>query len=52
VDWTKVDGIDVQVAQTIIAEVGTDLRSFPSEKHFSKWLGRELSATVHDFSRP
>jgi hypothetical protein len=39
VDWTRVDGIDVQVAQTVIAEVGTDLRSFPGEKHFSKWLG-------------
>ena len=29
----------MQVAQTIIAEVGTDLNAFPSEKHFANWLG-------------
>lgn len=39
VDWTQVDGIDVQVAQTVISEVGTDLKAFPSEKHFANWLG-------------
>ena len=39
VDWTQVDGIDVQVAQTVIAEVGADLKAFPSEKHFANWLG-------------
>ena len=39
VDWSQVDGIDVQVAQTVIAEVGTQLDAFPSEKHFSNWLG-------------
>ena len=39
VDWSQVDGMDVQVAQTIIAEVGTDLNAFPSEKHFANWLG-------------
>jgi transposase len=39
VDWTQVDGIDVQVAQSVIAEVGVDLRAFPSEKHFANWLG-------------
>jgi len=39
VDWTQVDGIDVQVAQSVIAEVGVDLHAFPSEKHFSNWLG-------------
>jgi transposase len=39
VDWSQVDGVDVQVAQTVIAEVGTDLRAFPSEKHFASWLG-------------
>ena len=31
VDWSQVDGIDVQVAQTVIAEVGADLKAFPSE---------------------
>src|SRR5713226_1130716 len=39
VDWTQVDGIDVQVAQSVIAEVGVDLRAFPSEQHFASWLG-------------
>jgi len=39
VDWTLVDGIDVQVAQSVIAEVGVDLSAFPSEKHFANWLG-------------
>jgi transposase len=39
VDWTQVDGIDVQVAQSVIAEVGVDLNAFPSEKHFANWLG-------------
>lgn len=39
VDWSQVDGIDVQVAQTVIAEVGTSLDAFPSEKHFANWLG-------------
>ena len=39
VDWTQVDGIDVQIAQTVIAEVGTRLDAFPSEKHFANWLG-------------
>ena len=39
VDWSRIDGIDVQIAQTVIVEVGTDLKDFPSEKHFANWLG-------------
>lgn len=39
VDWSQVDGIDVQVAQSVIAEVGVRLDAFPSEKHFANWLG-------------
>jgi transposase len=39
VDWSQVDGLDVQVAQTVLAEVGTCLDAFPSEKHFANWLG-------------
>ena len=39
VDWARVDGVDVQVAQSVIAEVGVDLNAFPSEKHFANWLG-------------
>jgi len=39
VDWSQVDGIDVQTAQTILAEVGIDLKAFKTEKHFASWLG-------------
>jgi transposase len=39
VDWSQVDGMDVQVAETVIAEVGVNLEAFPSEKHFANWLG-------------
>jgi transposase len=39
VDWTRVDGIDVQLAQSVIAEVGVDLNQFATEKHFANWLG-------------
>ena len=39
VDWAQVNGIDVNVAQTVIAEVGVDLREFPSERNFASWLG-------------
>jgi transposase len=33
------NGIDVLTAQTVIAEAGTDLKAFPSEKQFASWLG-------------
>jgi len=39
VDWSQVNGIDVQVAQTVISEVGVDMSAFPSERHFASWLG-------------
>jgi transposase len=39
VDWTQVDGMDVLVAQSGIAEVGTNLDAFPTERHFASWLG-------------
>jgi hypothetical protein len=39
VDWAQVNGIDVNVAQTVIAEVGVDPREFPSERNFASWLG-------------
>ena len=38
VDLTRIDGISVGAAQTILTEVGLDLSSFPSEKHFISWL--------------
>lgn len=38
VDLTQIDGINVMTAQTILAELGADLRAFPSEGHFCSWL--------------
>ena len=31
IDWAQVNGVDVLTAQTVLSEVGTDLREFPSE---------------------
>jgi hypothetical protein len=39
VDLTRINGIDVSTAMTIISEVGTDMSRFPSDKHFASWLG-------------
>lgn len=39
VDLTRIDGIDVTTAMTIISEIGTDLGRFPTVKHFTSWLG-------------
>lgn len=39
VNLTRIDGIDVTTAQTIITECGIDMSQFPTEKHFASWLG-------------
>lgn len=39
VDLTAIDGIDVLLAQDIIAEVGTDMSQWKSAKQFASWLG-------------
>lgn len=38
VDLNRIDGISTGAAQVVITEVGLDLASFPSEKHFVSWL--------------
>jgi transposase len=39
VDLTRIPGIDVMTVQTLVSEVGTDLKSsFPDESHFASWL--------------
>ena len=38
-DWSQGNGIDEQVAQSVIAEVGVDLNALPTEKHFANRLG-------------
>ena len=37
-DLTRIDGIGTGAALVILTEVGMDLTSFPSEKHFVSWL--------------
>jgi hypothetical protein len=39
VDLTRIDGIDVGVAQTLISEIGLDMNRWPDEHHFASWLG-------------
>lgn len=39
VDLTRIDGIDVGTAMTVLAEVGVDMSKFPTVKHFAAWLG-------------
>jgi len=39
VDLTRIDGIDILTAQTIIAEIGLDMSAWPTVKHFTSWLG-------------
>jgi transposase len=46
VDLTTIDGINVITAQTIIAEIGTDISAFRTENHFSSWLGLTPSKDI------
>lgn len=39
IDLTAVDGIDVLLAQDILAEIGTDMSKWKTVKHFASWLG-------------
>jgi transposase len=39
VDLTRIDGIHVMVAQTVISEVGLDMNRWNTEAHFASWLG-------------
>ena len=39
VDLVAVHGISDSLAQTILAEIGTDMRKWPDDKHFCSWLG-------------
>lgn len=38
VDLTRIDGLGVDAASTIIDELGPDLSAFPTEHHFVSWL--------------
>ncbi len=39
VDLTRIDGIDVMVAQTLLSEIGLDMSRWKTEAHFASWLG-------------
>ena len=39
VNLCSIDGINVITAQTIVAEIGTNVGAFPSEGQFTSWLG-------------
>lgn len=39
VDLTAVGGLEVSTAQTVLAEIGTDMTRWPTVKHFCSWLG-------------
>jgi transposase len=49
VDLTEIEGIDVGTALVILAEIGIDVSSFPTEKHFAAWLG--LCPRVHQSNK-
>jgi transposase len=38
VDLTQIDGIGAYTALKVIAEIGTDMRRWPSAQHFTSWL--------------
>lgn len=38
-DFSTIPGFDVLTSQTMIAEVGLDMNKWPTEKHFTSWLG-------------
>src|SRR5262249_55704677 len=39
VDLVAVHGISASIAQTILAEMGTDMSKWPDDKHCCSWLG-------------
>jgi transposase len=39
VDLTRIDGVDVMVAQTLVSEVGLGMSRWKTEAHFASWLG-------------
>ena len=39
VDLTRIDGVDAYSMLQFLSEVGVDLNPWPSDKHFSSWLG-------------
>jgi transposase len=38
-DLTLIEGIEVSTALNVLSEIGTDMSKWPTEKHFTSWLG-------------
>lgn len=38
-DLTVLEGIDDNTALVILSEIGSDMSKWPTEKHFTSWLG-------------
>lgn len=45
-DLTKVPGIEVSTALTVVSEIGLDMSRFPNEKRFASWIGLAPSPKV------
>ena len=39
VDLTQVDGLEALTVQTFLTEIGTNMSTWPTVKHFTSWLG-------------
>ena len=39
VDVTVIEGIEETTALVLLCELGFDLSKFPTERHFTSWLG-------------
>ena len=39
VDLTRIDGVNITTALTVVSEIGADLSRFPTVGHFTSWLG-------------
>ncbi len=39
VDLTRIDGINALTAQAVLSEIGLDMSKWPTDKHFTSWLG-------------
>ena len=39
VDLTRIEGVDVMTAQTVVSEAGLDMSRWQTEGHFVSWLG-------------
>jgi transposase len=39
VDLTQIDGVGPVTAQIVLSEIGNNVKAWPTENHFSSWLG-------------